>query len=108
VDAALRGGRWRERSVGAVAVAGPEVVVATRRGEIYGLDVDTGYTLWAYQLGKGIAAQPIVARGWVYATTVDGAVIGLEVGDASLDGWHMWGGGPAHNGVVAVPSGNGA
>lgn len=90
-----------KRSVGAVAVAGPQVVVATRKGDVYGLDVDTGYTLWAFAVGKGIAAQPIVANGWVYATTTDGAVVALNVGDSSLDGWHMWGGNSEHNGLEA-------
>jgi Ca-activated chloride channel family protein len=96
--------RWADgpdkRSLGAVALAGPQVVVSTRGGELFGLDVDTGYTLWAYDLGKPIVAQPIVADGWVYASTTDGTVIALEVADSSLDGWHMWGGNPHHNGPV--------
>jgi outer membrane protein assembly factor BamB len=89
-----------KRSVSTVAVAGPQVVVATREGQLYGLDVDTGYTLWAYDIGRRVVAQPVVARGWVYATTADGIVIALQVGDTSLDGWHMWGGNPQHNGRV--------
>ena len=86
-----------DRSLGSLAVAGPQVVVATRTGDLYGLDVDTGYTIWSVATGKRIVAQPIVAKGWVYASTEDGSVIGLEIADASLDGWHMWGGGPGHN-----------
>jgi len=89
-----------KRSVGSVALAGPQVVIATRTGQIYGLDVDTGYTLWAYDLGHKVVAEPIVARGWVYAATKDGLVIALHVGDTTLDGWHMFGGNPAHNGPV--------
>jgi outer membrane protein assembly factor BamB len=92
-----------ERSVGTVAVAGPQVVIATRTGELYGLDVDTGYTLWAYDLGQPVVAQPVVAKGWVYATTTDGTVVALNVGDSTLDGWHMWGGNPHHNGPVTAP-----
>jgi len=88
------------RSLGAVAIAGPEVVVATRAGEIYGIDVDTGYTLWAYALGKPVFAQPVIAKGWIYATTGDGEVVALHVGDMTLDGWHMWGGSPGHDGAV--------
>lgn len=97
--------RWAKaetkRSLGTVAIAGPEVVVSTRDGALFGLDIDTGYTLWAYDTGKKIVAEPIVANGWVYATTVDGEVIALEVADESLDGWHMWGGNPQHDGPVA-------
>ena len=85
------------RSVGSVAVAGPQVVVSTRAGQLYGLDVDTGYTLWAYDVGHPVVAQPIVARGWVYLATRDGLVIALEVADTTLDGWHMFGGNPRHN-----------
>jgi Ca-activated chloride channel homolog len=93
-----------KRSVGTVAVAGPQVVASTRDGRVFGLDVDTGYTLWAYDLDHDIVAQPIVARGWVYVATRSGHVIGLEVGDATLDGWHMFGGNPQHDGPVpSVP-----
>ena len=86
------------RSLGAVALAGPAVVVATRDGQLYGIDVDTGYTLWAYDLDQPVVAQPIVAGGWVYATTAKGYVVGLAVADPTFDGWHMFGGSPGHNG----------
>ncbi len=89
-----------KRSLGTVALAGPQVVVATRAGDVHGLDVDTGYTLWSYALDHAVVAQPIVANGWVYVTTKDGRVIGLQVADPSLDGWHMYGGGPHHNGPI--------
>lgn len=89
------------RALGSVALAGPQVVVSSRDGKVFGLDVDTGYTLWAYDLGKEVLAEPIVARGWVYATTRDGYVVALEVGDRTLDGWHMFGGNAHHNGPVA-------
>jgi outer membrane protein assembly factor BamB len=91
-------GRVQARSLGTVALAGPELVLSTRNGELYGLDVDTGYTLFAYGLGHAVAAEPIVARGWIYTATVDGRVIALQVGDPSVDGWHMFGGNPRHNG----------
>ncbi len=88
------------RSVGTVALAGPQVVISTRDGQVYGLDIDTGYTLWGYDVGHPVVAEPIVASGWVYLATTDGYVIGLRVGDSSLDGWHMFGGNPEHNGQV--------
>jgi len=74
-----------KRSTGTVVVAGPQVVLATRDGKLFGLDVDTGYTLWSYDLGRPVVAQPIVAKGWVYVATVDGTVLGLSVADATLD-----------------------
>jgi outer membrane protein assembly factor BamB len=93
------GGR---RALGSVALAGPEVVLSTHDGELFGLDVDTGYTLWSYRLGHKIVAEPVVARGWVFAATTDGRVIAMHTGDAALDGWHMFGGNPQHDGPVAA------
>jgi Ca-activated chloride channel homolog len=92
----------RGRSIGSVALAGPQVVMSTRGGQIFGLDVDTGYTVWAYDIGDAVVAQPVIARGWVFVGTRDGRVVGLEVGDTTLDGWHMFGGNPQHNGPVRV------
>jgi Ca-activated chloride channel family protein len=89
------------RSVGTVALAGSAVVVSTRAGQLYGLDVDTGYTLWAYDIGHHVIAEPVVARGWVYLATADGLVVALQVADPTLDGWHMFGGNARHNGAVA-------
>ncbi|HUH01135.1 MAG TPA: PQQ-binding-like beta-propeller repeat protein [Kofleriaceae bacterium] len=91
-----------KRALGSVALAGPQVVVSSRDGKLFGLDIDTGYTLWAYDLAKEVLAEPIVARGWVYAATSDGYVVALEVGDRTLDGWHMFGGNAHHNGPVAL------
>jgi Ca-activated chloride channel family protein len=86
------------RLLSSVAVAGPEVVFSTRSGQVFGLDIDTGYTLFSYDLGKKVAAEPIIANGWIYAATTDGYVMALQVGDTTLDGWHMFGGNPQHNG----------
>jgi Ca-activated chloride channel family protein len=88
------------RSVGSVAFAGSEIVVSTRDGQLFGLDVDTGYTLWSYALGRTVIAEPVIAKGWVYVTTQAGEVIALDVADPTLDGWHMFGGNPAHDGMV--------
>ena len=96
-------GAEAQRSLGAVALAGSQVVVATRGGDLYGVDIDTGYTTWAVRLGKRVVAQPIVAAGWVYASTTDGHVVAVEVGDHTLDGWHMWGG-VRRTTPVAIPS----
>lgn len=82
------------------AIAGSQLVFGTQSGAVFGLDIDTGMTAWAYDVGEPISAQPTVAHGWVYATTTRGGVVGLEVSDASFDGWHMWGGNAAHNGAV--------
>lgn len=90
------------RSLGSVALAGAQLVVAARDGTLFGLDIDTGATLWSYAIGHRVTAEPVIARGWVYAATEDGYVVALEVGDATLDGWHMFGGSAAHAGPVEV------
>lgn len=92
--------RVRRRPATPPAVAGGQLVFGTRDGELFGLDIDTGLTAWAYDVGEPITSQPTVAGGWVYASTTRGGVVGIEVGDRSLDGWHMWGGNAAHNGAV--------
>jgi len=96
-------GRADARSLGSVALAGSTIVVSSRDGKVFGLDVDTGYTLWSYDVGKRVIAEPIVAKGWLYATTADGYVIALNVADKSLDGWHMFGGSSSKNGQTLTP-----
>ncbi len=93
-----------KRSLGSVALAGSALVVSSRDGKVFGFDVDTGFTLWSYDLGRHIAAEPIIAKGWLYATTVGGLVIALEVADPSLDGWHMFGGNAQKNGPTLPPA----
>lgn len=88
------------RPASSPAVAGSQLVFGTRDGVLFGLDVDTGLTTFAYRLGEPIHAQPTVAHGWVYASTARGAIVGLEISDPTLDGWHMWGGDARHNGPV--------
>ena len=91
----------RTRPATPPAIAGSQLVFGTRDGVLYGLDIDTGMTTWAYEVGEPISAQPTVAHGWVFASTTRGGVVALNVGDAELDGWHMWGGNAMHNGRVA-------
>jgi len=82
------------------AVVGSQLIFGTLEGHLYAADIDTGMTLWAYDVGEPIVFQPIVAQGWVYVATGRGNVIGLEMGDAMFDGWHMWGGNARHAGLV--------
>jgi Ca-activated chloride channel family protein len=82
------------------AVVGSQLVFGTLDGHLYSTDIDTGMTLWAYQIGEPIVFQPIVAQGWVFVATGRGNVIGLEIADPAFDGWHMWGGNARHAGLV--------
>jgi Ca-activated chloride channel family protein len=88
------------QAVSPPAVVGSQLVFGTVDGQVYAVDVDTGTTIWAYDVGEPVVFQPIVANGWVYVSTSRGHVIGLEIGDAQFDGWHMWGGNAAHDGLV--------
>jgi Ca-activated chloride channel family protein len=88
------------RPASSPAIAGALLVFGTSDGVVYGLDIDTGMTAWAYDIGEPITSQPTIAHGWVYASTTSGGVVGLEVGDDTLDGWHMWGGNARHAGPV--------
>jgi len=85
------------------AVVGSQMVLATVDGHVYGLDIDTGMTIWAYDVGQPIVYQPSVARGWIYVSTACGQVIGFPVADEHLDGWHMWGGDASHRGLSTDP-----
>jgi Ca-activated chloride channel family protein len=88
------------QAVSPPAVVGSQIIFGTVDGHLYSADIDTGMTLWAYDLGEPIHFQPIVAQGWVYVATAQGNLIGLEMGDPAFDGWHMWGGNPGHAGLV--------
>lgn len=83
-------------------VVGSALVFGSVDGKLYATDIDTGMTLWAYDIGEPIVFQPIVAQGWVYVATGKGNLIGLEVGDPAFDGWHMWGGNARHDGLVTT------
>ncbi|MBI2898374.1 MAG: PQQ-binding-like beta-propeller repeat protein [Deltaproteobacteria bacterium] len=82
------------------AVVGSAIVYGSLDGHLYATDIDTGMTLWAWDVGEPIVFQPIVAQGWVYCATAEGNLIGLEIADPAFDGWHMWGGNPRHAGLV--------
>jgi Ca-activated chloride channel family protein len=90
----------RTRPASSPAIAGAQLVFGTSDGALYGLDIDTGMTTWAYDVGEPITSQPTIAHGWVYASTTRGGVVALEVSDDTLDGWHMWGGNARHAGPV--------
>lgn len=89
-------------SVSPPAVVGSQLVFGTVDGHVYGLDIDTGLTVWAYDVGEPVVFQPSIAHGWVYIGTAQGNLIAFPVGDETLDGWHMWGGDPAHGGPLAA------
>jgi hypothetical protein len=49
-------------------------------------------------VGEESRFQPALAKGRIFVGTARGTLVSIASGDASLDGWRMWGGGPRHNG----------
>jgi len=80
------------------AAAGGQLVFAGLDGAVFTLDAETGATKHAMKLNKSFVFQPAVMNGKIYLSTQDGWLITIDTGDKALDGWSMWGGGPAHNG----------
>lgn len=85
------------RDIGSVIVAGNLALVSTHDGKVVGLDKDTGVQRMAFDFGTRVKSQPIVAEGWMYVATTDGQVVAFDLGQKSMDGWHMWGGNAQHN-----------
>ena len=83
------------------ALAGGKFYFGTADGRIVCADPKTGKTLWETKVGGRILFEPAVVGGKVYAATNDGTLICLDTGDASADGWPMWGGSARHNGPEA-------
>ncbi len=85
------------------AVVNGKLFVGTVRGEVVCLAADSGRVLWTATVGEPIQFQPAVAGGRVYVSTSTGSLFCLETGDTRDDGWLMWGGNAAHNGLHAQP-----
>jgi Ca-activated chloride channel family protein len=81
------------------AIVNGKLFVGTTRGEILCLSADKGKVLWKATVGEPIVFQPAVADGRVFVSTSNGHLYCVETGDARDDGWLMWGGTAAHNGV---------
>ncbi len=85
------------REIGSVIVAGNLAIVTTRDGKLIGLDRETGMQRMAFDFGTPVSSQPIVAEGWMYVATNKGQILAFDLGQKSMDGWHMWGGNAQHN-----------
>ena len=83
------------------AVVNGKLFVGTTRGEVICLAAASGQVLWTATVGESIQFQPAVVGGRVYVSTSTGSLFCLETGDPRDDGWRMWGGNAAHNGLHA-------
>lgn len=93
--------RWTrsagKHKIDSVVVAGSLAIVTTKGGAVIGLDRETGAQRLGFDLGTPVTAEPIVADGWMYIATARGQVVSFDLGNAAMDGWHMWGGNAKHN-----------
>ncbi len=86
------------------AFANGKLVVGTTAGNIVAFDAEGGSEIFRYEAGEEIRFQPALVGGRVFVGTATGTLISIATGDASLDGWSMWGGGPEHNGPRTLPA----
>jgi Ca-activated chloride channel family protein len=82
------------------AVVNGKLFVGTILGDVCCVSAETGEVLWRDALGEPVIFQPAVVGGRVYAATGAGSLFAIETGDVRDDGWPMWGGSAAHNGVA--------
>jgi outer membrane protein assembly factor BamB len=67
------------------------------QGHIVAINQKDGALAFAYALKQPMAFQPALAKGNIYAGTINGLLICLKTGDKDADGWYAWGGNAQHN-----------
>jgi outer membrane protein assembly factor BamB len=67
------------------------------QGHIVAVKQKDGAPSFAYSLKQPMVFQPALAKGNIYAGTVNGLLICLKTGDKDADGWYAWGGNAQHN-----------
>jgi Ca-activated chloride channel homolog len=67
------------------------------QGHLVAVKQKDGALAFAYALKQPMAFQPALAKGAIYAGTVNGLLICLKTGDKDADGWYAWGGNAQHN-----------
>jgi outer membrane protein assembly factor BamB len=82
------------------AIVNGKLFLGSIRGDVYCLAALTGDVLWSVRFDQAVIFQPAVVGGRVYVPTDAGDLYCLETGDPCDDGWQMWGGTAAHNGLA--------
>jgi Ca-activated chloride channel family protein len=88
------------RSLTPPSVVNGKLFMGSITGDMLCYDAETGKLLWKHNVGEPIRFQPSVSGGRVYFATDYGNIYCIETGDSEDDGWNMWGGNAAHNGLV--------
>jgi Ca-activated chloride channel family protein len=81
------------------AYAGGKLVVATVQGDVVAYAAEGGAEVLRVATGEEIRFQPALVGGRIFVGSAAGTLVAIDSGDASLDGWTMWGGGPEHAGA---------
>ena len=79
------------------SIAGDQMAVGTYSGNVTLMSRKDGKKSYDIPVGAPVTFQPALAKGWIYAGTEAGTIVGVNTGDATVDGWPMWGGSPGHN-----------
>jgi Ca-activated chloride channel family protein len=66
------------------------IIVATYSGEVLTID-EKGKLLKKYEIKNPVRYQPVVDKGWIYVTTVNGRLYAINTGNPLITGWNMWG-----------------
>ena len=66
------------------------IIVATYSGEVLTID-EKGKLLKKYEIKNPVRYQPVVDKGWIYVTTVNGKLYAINTGNPLITGWNMWG-----------------
>jgi outer membrane protein assembly factor BamB len=81
------------------APAGGNLYLAGVAGEVVVVSQQDGRVLQTIHIGESMRFQPAIVGGRLFVGTTSGSLISLDLNDAHADGWSMWGGTAAHNGV---------
>jgi outer membrane protein assembly factor BamB len=71
--------------------ANGHIIVATFTGDVLVMEEKGGKVVKQYSIGHPVRYQPVVDKGWIFVTTVNGRMYAINTGDASITGWNMWG-----------------
>lgn len=66
---------------------GGVIIVADVEGTITIVEAKSGALVKEYVTKQPIRSQPVVADGWIYATTVNGKLIAIDTKMAAIGGW---------------------
>ena len=75
------------------------IIIATIDGKVFIINSETGEKEKTYTINHAVRYQPVVSKGWIYASTVDGYVVAINTRNEQYTGWSMWGGNAARTNV---------